>query len=459
MNSFERKEIRYQRRKNKREQNKLKAQKSYNEVFSPSNLYKAGKDSCSGVDWKTHVMNYKIFMLAETQKQYENLLNDKYKFNGFTHFRTIEHGKMRDINAITVGNRTIQRCYCNEIMTAAYSRTFVEDNCASLKGKGITYGFDKLKQHLREHYNLYGTNVVIYQYDFHNYFGSIPHDIAKDRLRQHIKDNKLADIGCKFIDESDQIKELETGFGIGLGSQINQNVALDFASPIDHYIQNVCAIKGYGRYMDDGYVINDSIENLKKIKNDVENIAKSMGMSLNPKKNKITPFKSHSFTFLKLRIRLQENGKITFEINRNSIKTMRRKLKLFRKWVDINKLSFKNVEDAYQSWRGYAKRHSSYKTIRNLDLLFIKLFHYELSRQSRKFKCYVAAIWSDELGWIYYESKYRLNKILSNWNKIKNNAYHDGFIPLIQQKDWQHQNQSKCASIFENLNESCLILS
>ena len=38
--------------------------------------------------------------------------------------------------------------------------------------------------------------------------------------------------------------------GVGLGSEVSQIIALDYASPIDHYVKDVRGIHGYGRYME-----------------------------------------------------------------------------------------------------------------------------------------------------------------------------------------------------------------
>ena len=41
-------------------------------------------------------------------------------------------------------------------------------------------------------------------------------------------------------------KAAERKHGVGLGSEISQIIALDFASPIDHYVKDVRGIHGYG---------------------------------------------------------------------------------------------------------------------------------------------------------------------------------------------------------------------
>ena len=102
--------------------------------------------------------------------------------------------------------------------------------------------------------------------------------------------------------------------GAGLGSQISQNVALDYASPIDHYVKDIRSIRGYARYMDDGYIISNSLEELEDIKKAIFQIAADLGLEMNEKKCIITPFKNHSFKFLKMRVRLEPTGKVVIKL-------------------------------------------------------------------------------------------------------------------------------------------------
>ena len=170
----------------------------------------------------------------------------------------------------------------------------------------------------------------------------------------------------------------ERKHGVGLGSEISQIIAIDYASPIDHYVKDVRGIHGYGRYMDDGYVISNSLEELEDIKRNLFILAEEIGISMNVEKNTITPFRHHGFTFLKMRIMLHDSGKVTMKMSRKSIKSMRRKLHIFRRWVDEGNLSPEDAFQSYQSWRAHAKRCNSYDTLVTMDERFCRMFEKEL---------------------------------------------------------------------------------
>ncbi len=405
VNSSERREARYQRRKARRQQ---KAQEaggaSFDEVMSFGNLCKAGKACCNGARWKTSTINFETNLLAESLKTYETLQNGTRKFRGFQSFTTIEHGKERNIDALPIQERAIQKCLCSNLLTRAYSRSFIYDNGASLADKGMDFQLKRLKKHLQDHYRKFGTEGGIYQFDFKGYFASLPHDEIKRRARAKIMDDRLYSLFCQFVDDFQRMKTAdktaERKRGVGLGSEISQIIALDYASPIDHYVKDVRGIHGYGRYMDDGHAISNSLEELRDIDRCLHKMAEEMGIALSEKKCRITPFRHHSFKFLKMRITLGEGGKVTMKLNRSSIKAMRRKMKVFRKWLDEGKLSAEDIFQSYQSWRAHALRCNSYDTLRTMDERFVRLFEAELMARRKKFKCTMKAT-KTEAGWIY----------------------------------------------------------
>lgn len=375
MTSQDRREARYQRRQLKRQQKKEEiGGLTFEEVFSFENLCKAGKECCKAARWKTSVKKFERNLLLEVSKIYDELYSSTRHFDGFHSFTTIEHGKTRNIDALRIQDKTIQKCLCKNLLVPVYSRSLIYDNGASLRDKGMHFQLARYKKHLQDHYRKYGLKGGIYQFDFKSYFASLPHDKLKERARQKISDDRVYDLLCTFIDEFQYMRFAEPGKGVGLGSEISQILALDYVNPIDHYIKDVCGIHGYGRYMDDGYVISDSIEQLKEIDKAVHELTAALGIKLNDKKCRITPFKHHSFTFLKMKTTLTNSGKVIMKLNKKSVKAMRRKLNIFYKWVTAGRFSLDDVYCSYQSWRSYAAYSHSYKIVRSLDKKYKNLF-------------------------------------------------------------------------------------
>lgn len=334
-------------------------------------------------------------------------MNGTRKFTGFHSFTTIEHGKERNIDALPIQERTAQKCLCRNLLTEAYSRSFIYDNSASLKGKGMDFALERMRKHLTDHYHLYGTEGGIYQFDIKGYFKNIPHDGIKARNKRIIFNERLHALFCSYVDDFQHLKSAdktaERKRGVGLGSEVSQIIALDYASPIDHYIKDRRGVKGYGRYMDDGYVISPSLDELKEIRQHVHEIAESLGLEMSEKKDIITPFRHHSFTFLKMRIKLEESGKVTMRLSRKSIKAMRRKLAIFRQWVDNGTMDVEDAIQSYQSWRAHAKRCDSYRTLEAMDIKFVQIFEPELRTRKKKFPCTLRAT-KTKSGWVYTQN-------------------------------------------------------
>jgi hypothetical protein len=405
LTSEERHEARYQRRKAKREAKAKEAcGKTFDEVMSFGNLCKAGKECCAGSRWKSSTINFEANMLAECLNIWKTLDSETRKFTGFHSFSTVEHGKERDIDALAIQERTAQKCLTKYCLTEAYSRSFIYENAASLEDKGMDFAIEGLVEDLHHHYRLYGTEGGIYQFDFKGYFGSLRHDEIKARARKRIQDDKLYRLFCQYVDDFQQMKKAdrnaEQPHGVGLGSEVSQIIALDYANPIDHYFKDVRRVKGYGRYMDDGRAISNSLEELRDLDRCLHLMAPELGLTLSEKKCVITSFRHHSFTFLKLRFTLEESGKVTVKLSRNSIKAMRRKLDIFRKWLDQGTMGFEDIAQSYQSWRAHASRCDSYRTVEDMDARFVELFREELRVRKGKFKCHLRAA-KKKNGWVY----------------------------------------------------------
>lgn len=153
MTSNERREARYQRRKQYREAQRRKriaACGSLDEIFSFEHLYKSYKLCCSGVGWKSSVQAYKANALANVYKARAAVLNGTYKSRGFVEFDIYERGKPRHIRSVHITERVIQRCLCDYALVPLLSSRFIYDNGASLKDKGIDFSLDRLNHHFRE---------------------------------------------------------------------------------------------------------------------------------------------------------------------------------------------------------------------------------------------------------------------------------------------------------------------
>lgn len=369
MTSEERKAVRYERRVARRAARKAARcakYTSFGEVFSYGHLYHSYRMCRRGVAWKASTQKYMTQAPLNVYTTYRQLMTGKFKSSGFFEFDLNERGKTRHIRSVTMQERVVQRTLCDYALVPVLGRTFIYDNGASTIMKGYSFAVRRLTQHLHEHYRKYGQEGYVLLYDFSKFFDRVSHRLAKATLRREFSDERLLALCDHFIDAFGDI-------GLGLGSQISQTLALASANRLDHFVKEVCRIRGYGRYMDDGYLIHPSKEYLHRCLEAIKAICEELEITLNVKKTQIVKL-SHGFTWLKVRFFLTKTGRIVRKMHRSSITRMRRKMKAYVPLLDKGVMTHQDVYASWQSWRSYALQFNAHRTIREMGKLYNDLF-------------------------------------------------------------------------------------
>ena len=369
MNSEDRRAARRARREAKRRQKKVeRAEKlTLENVADLNNLYRSAKQAASGVKWKASVQNYHIHLLRNISRSHDDLLAGRDICRGFIHFDLYERGKLRHISAVHFSERVVQKSLAQNALVPAISPTLVHSNTANIKGRGTDYAIKLMKMQLARHWRKHGSDGYILQIDFSDYFASIPHGPAKKIVADHITDQRVVDLAHHLIDVQGDV-------GLGLGAEPNQILAVSLPSQIDHFVIEMLGVEAYGRYMDDSYCIHTDKEWLHIVQELIEWKCAQIGIKVNKKKTKIVKL-SHGFTFLKKKFRYSETGRIIVRPARESITRERRKLKTLKRLYDNGEITYEQVYQSYQSWRGSMKRLDAQRTVENMDALFRDLFN------------------------------------------------------------------------------------
>lgn len=143
--------------------------------------------------------------------------------------------------------------------------------------------------------------------------------------------------------------------------------------PIDNYVKIVCAVKGYGRYSDDFYIIDKSKEHLREVMAGVRQWAEKLGIIINEKKTHICKL-SGQYRHLQVLYSLQEDGRIIRKISPKAITRERRKLKAYKRKMDAGVMIYAEIENSYKSWICANYKYMSRKQIHNMTNLFKDLF-------------------------------------------------------------------------------------
>ena len=370
MNSIERREGRYQRRRAEREARRRERAELYNfeRVAYLESLYQAMKDARRGVFWKASVQRYNMNFLRNILRTAKELQAGVDVRKGFIKFDIIERGKKRHIQSVHFSERVVQRSLCVNALKPQIMPGLICDNGASLENKGIHFALNRLKAHLVRHYRKYGAEGYVVLVDFKGYYPNIQHAHLHELYKKKFgEDQKLVDLTMLFVHAFGEQ-------GLGLGSEKCQIAALYYSSANDHYAKEVLRCKFYGRYMDDSYFICESKERAHEVLAAMTARYEAIGITPHPHKTAIVKL-SRGFSFLKTKFSLDPNtGRVILRPSRTSIARQRRKLKKFKKYHDAGEMDMDSIRNAYMSWRGYIKHTKAGLAIKNMDDLYKRLF-------------------------------------------------------------------------------------
>lgn len=334
-------------------------------IDSFDNLYKGLKDSCRNVRWKSSVVSYELHGLRNTYSLRKDLINNKYKIQPYQHF-TVNEPKKREITATRIRDRQFQHSLVDNYVYAELTKSFIHDNCACLRGRGVDYCLDRMTRHLRRFYLEHGNKGWALKCDIRAFFRSISHDVAKVAIRKRIHNEFAIERIYEIIDS------FEGEYGIGLGSQVSQLIALAVLDDLDHYIKEVLSVKYYIRYMDDFVLIHEDKEYLKYCLSEIGKQLNSIGLELNNKTG-ISKL-SQGVKLLQWRFILCDSGKILRRMDNKKISKQRRKIKKLYAKERNGEVTKGICNQSMQSYMANARRGDTYQVRRK-----VAKFYYDLS--------------------------------------------------------------------------------
>ena len=166
--------------------------KTIEDAVSFRELYTGLKKSCRNVRWKDSVTGYEINGLKNTYLLRQSLLNGNYKISGYQRFR-VHEPKEREIVATRLKDRQFQRSLCDNVLYPQMTRSFIRDNCACQRGKGVDDALNRLTVHLQRYYRKHGATGYALKCDIRHYFAETPHEVAKAAIRKRLTDQRAAE--------------------------------------------------------------------------------------------------------------------------------------------------------------------------------------------------------------------------------------------------------------------------
>lgn len=288
------------------------------EITDLGNLYTAMRKCKKGVGWKKSVIDYTQHGLHRLTLLKQDIDRGTYRpIEGYKF--TVYEPKKRDIISTRFRDRVPQRSLVDNYLYGEVCRHFIDENCACQTGKGTDYARNLLKENLRKFYREYGTNGYVLKLDVKSFFGSIDHQVAKELMRGMIRD----DWAYQMV--VDEIDCHSATVGLGLGSQLNQLIALAILNDLDHILTEQYGARFYVRYMDDIIILCQSREALVAMRAAAEEELARKKLRLSEKKTQIAPI-TQCIHFLGFSYLLHDTGRVTMKVLPEKISKRRRKL-------------------------------------------------------------------------------------------------------------------------------------
>lgn len=241
-------------------------------------------------------------------------------------------------------DKVVQHALVDNLIYERITNSFILDNYASQKGKGLHFGLDRLRGFFTEYWNKYRTaEGWVLKADVRHFFASIDHDKLKEKLKRLDLEPIVFDLLCTYIDSTD---------GLPLGYQTSQLFALLFLDEFDHFVKERLHIRWYGRYMDDFFLIHPDKDYLQFCLKEIRAFMASLGLELN-EKTQIFPIRN-GIDFLGFHTYLTEEGKVIRKLRHSSIKRMRSKLRRWEQDYPAGLVTREKILQSWQAWDAHA---------------------------------------------------------------------------------------------------------
>lgn len=345
----------------------MNKQTDFERICDFGNLYKAYRKAKCGKGFSKSSVKFQVVALDGIYQIKHMLETKTYEVSSYHQF-TIYEPKERIIKACSFKDKIVQHSICDNVLLPSLKTEFIQTNYAGQIGKGTLYGLDCLKAQMQLAYNKYGHDCWIVKADISKYFYSINHDILKDIVRYHVKDDDVYWLCEKFIDSTE-------GKGLPLGNQISQVFALLYLSGLDHFVTEELGVKYYGRYMDDFYMIVSNKEHAKSCLKAIHEFIESLDLALNGK-TQIIPFKN-GIKFCGFHTYVTKDGKVIRKLTNENKRAAKKKFRKMAGLVNCGKLTKEKFYESYNAWKNHISHGNCYKLGCEMDKYIEILFNRE----------------------------------------------------------------------------------
>ncbi len=339
---------------------------------------------------KSGQLRFEMNMEAELTSLRDEIMERRYQPRPSSCF-VIREPKLREIFAADFRDRVVHHLLYNYIYEL-FDRSFIPDCYSCRKGKGTTYGIDRLFHHIRKCSRNYKEPCYVLKMDICGYFMNIDRQRLLELVLQQLDANygrriskkgkrlgELLDyevlrylceviilnnplLGCVRHGRSEDWDELppskslfcsKPGFGLPIGNLTSQLFSNVYLNGLDQMMKRHCGCRHYGRYVDDFYVVSRSREVLQKAKQTaVKFLEEQRCLRVHPNKT-IVRNAVHGVDFLGAYLKPYR-----MYIRNSTLRKMSNKMNMLKENLSV--CTPQQVRDALNSFLGLMKRYKTY---------------------------------------------------------------------------------------------------
>lgn len=199
----------------------------------------------------------------------EELLSGTYRPGPYREFR-LRDPKPRVIAAPAYRDRVVHHALMR-VVGPIWERRFIDHNYACREGKGLHRAAEACRRYARRY-------PWALRIDVRRFYESVDHKILKGIFRRDFGTSRIVDVLGRVVDSYAP--------GIPIGSLTSQWFALRVLDPVDHYVQDFLRVPMV-RYMDDMYCFGAGKAALRRVRRDIHERLRRLGLKAHPKKQQL----------------------------------------------------------------------------------------------------------------------------------------------------------------------------
>lgn len=172
----------------------------FSEICTFAVIYAAYLAARRGKRSRAATAHYEVRLLENIVNLVYILKTKIYRPGVFRVFYVYEP-KKRLVQAPAFVDKVVQHAIVDNLLYDRITRSFILDNYASQKNKGLHFGLDRLKGFFTDYWNKHHTaEGWVLKCDVRHFFASIDHDKLKEKLKKLDLEPVVYDLLCIYID-------------------------------------------------------------------------------------------------------------------------------------------------------------------------------------------------------------------------------------------------------------------